>query len=103
VDKIFDHPLRAILNPAVVRGESALVPVGGNDWPYDVEYHVTPFIIIIIIICSDFEYISFLELHRHVRTLARQLQLPHAPFQIHSFPRQRSNSRYPRASSLLVS
>ena len=103
MDKIFDHPLRAILNPAVVRGESALVPVGGNDWPYDVEYHVTPFIIIIIIICSDFEYISFLELHRHVRTLARQLQLPHAPFQIHSFPRQRSNSRYPRASSLLVS
>jgi coenzyme A diphosphatase NUDT7 len=40
VAKIFDHPLRAILDPELASNE-ALVSKGSDDWPYDTEYHVS--------------------------------------------------------------
>ncbi|KAI0784450.1 NUDIX hydrolase domain-like protein [Abortiporus biennis] len=41
VDRIFDHPLEAILDPSIVAKEP-LVEKGSEDWPYDTElYHPT--------------------------------------------------------------
>ena len=40
VDHIFDHPLEAVLNPSLASKEP-LVAVGSEDWPYDVEFHVS--------------------------------------------------------------
>lgn len=43
VDRIFDHPLQAILDPSLAAKEQ-LVPKGSDDWPYvDAEYHVCTF------------------------------------------------------------
>jgi hypothetical protein len=39
---IFDHPLEAVLDPELARGE-ALVPLESDDWPYEVELHVRVF------------------------------------------------------------
>jgi len=38
VDRIFDHPLEATLDPAIVSTEP-LVAIGSEDWPYDADYH----------------------------------------------------------------
>lgn len=38
VERIFTHPLRAILDPALSRGEDLVAD--GEDWPYDTELHV---------------------------------------------------------------
>ena len=40
VARIFDHPLEALLDPELVRGEEGLVPIGSEDWPYEEELHV---------------------------------------------------------------
>lgn len=40
VDCIFSHPLEAILDPTIARKE-ALVPIGSEHWPYEVELHST--------------------------------------------------------------
>ena len=40
VARIFDHPLEALVNPTLARGE-ALVKTGSEHWPYDVEFHVS--------------------------------------------------------------
>ena len=39
VSRIFDHPLEALLDPGLAC-EEALVPLGSDDWPYEVEFHV---------------------------------------------------------------
>lgn len=39
VDRIFDHPLEAILDPSLARREN-LAPIGSEDWIYPEEYHV---------------------------------------------------------------
>jgi len=39
VDHIFDHSLEAVLDPSLANKEP-LAPIGSEDWPYDVEYHV---------------------------------------------------------------
>ena len=39
VEHIFDHPLEALLDPDLSRKE-ALVPMGSEHWPYEVELHV---------------------------------------------------------------
>jgi hypothetical protein len=42
VARIFDHPLEALLDPELVREEETpLVPLGSEDWPYEVELHVS--------------------------------------------------------------
>ncbi|KAF5367085.1 hypothetical protein D9758_004023 [Tetrapyrgos nigripes] len=38
VDKIFDHPLEAILEPSISKNEN-LVPIGSEDWPYQEELY----------------------------------------------------------------
>jgi len=38
VSRIFDHPLEALLDPGLAR-EEGLVPLGSDDWPYEVEFH----------------------------------------------------------------
>ncbi|TDL16497.1 hypothetical protein BD410DRAFT_795352 [Rickenella mellea] len=38
VDRIFDHPLEAILDPSLA-AHLKLVPRGSEHWPYDTEYH----------------------------------------------------------------
>ncbi|KAK7454508.1 hypothetical protein VKT23_011262 [Stygiomarasmius scandens] len=38
VDRIFDHPLEAILDPQIVKNER-LVPIGSEDWPYEHELY----------------------------------------------------------------
>jgi peroxisomal coenzyme A diphosphatase NUDT7 len=40
VEHLFDHPLEAVLDPLLASKE-LLVAVGSEDWPYDVEYHVS--------------------------------------------------------------
>ncbi|PIL29863.1 hypothetical protein GSI_08070 [Ganoderma sinense ZZ0214-1] len=40
VDRIFDHPLEAILDPALVANED-LAPKGSEDWIYEEELHCT--------------------------------------------------------------
>ncbi len=40
VAHIFDHPLEALLDPGLARSEK-LVSVGSEDWPYEVELHVS--------------------------------------------------------------
>lgn len=49
VEHIFDHPLDGLLDPALA-GRENLVNVGSDDWPYEVEYHVSIIIIIIILL-----------------------------------------------------
>jgi coenzyme A diphosphatase NUDT7 len=39
VAKIFEHPLRAILDPKLIEGE-ILVPEGSEDWPFQTRFHV---------------------------------------------------------------
>lgn len=39
VDVIFDHPLEAILDPALSASEN-LVPIQSEHWPSDAEFHV---------------------------------------------------------------
>lgn len=39
VDLIFDHPLKAFLDPTVVAGEN-LVPIGSDQWASESELHV---------------------------------------------------------------
>ena len=39
VDRIFDHPLEAILDPSLA-GSEKLAPIGSEDWIYPEEYHV---------------------------------------------------------------
>lgn len=39
VERIFEHPLKAILDPSKV-DNSTLVPKGNEDWPYEDELHV---------------------------------------------------------------
>ena len=39
VDRIFDHPLEAILEPALAAKED-LAPKGSEDWPYEEDFHV---------------------------------------------------------------
>ncbi|CCL98392.1 uncharacterized protein FIBRA_00387 [Fibroporia radiculosa] len=38
VDHIFDHPLRALLDPALV-GKEKMSKKGSADWPYEAEFH----------------------------------------------------------------
>ncbi|KAI0350029.1 hypothetical protein OH77DRAFT_1576257 [Trametes cingulata] len=38
VDRIFDHPLEAVLDPSLV-GKENLSPKGSPDWPYEDEYY----------------------------------------------------------------
>jgi coenzyme A diphosphatase NUDT7 len=38
VAHIFDHPLEALLDPELARGEK-LVPIGSEDWPYEAELY----------------------------------------------------------------
>jgi hypothetical protein len=45
VDHIFDHPLEAILDPSLA-SEEPLVSIGSDDWPYEVEYHVSLYILV---------------------------------------------------------
>jgi hypothetical protein len=40
VDRIFDHPLEAVLDPTLASKE-LLVAIGSEDWPYEVKYHVS--------------------------------------------------------------
>jgi hypothetical protein len=40
VAHIFDHPLEALLDPELARGEK-LVAVGSEDWPYETELYVS--------------------------------------------------------------
>jgi coenzyme A diphosphatase NUDT7 len=39
VERIFTHPLNALLDPSLARDEP-LVEIGSEDWPYDDELHV---------------------------------------------------------------
>ena len=39
VDLIFDHPLKAFLDPTIVAGEN-LAPIGSEQWEWDSELHV---------------------------------------------------------------
>jgi hypothetical protein len=39
VDLIFDHPLKAFLDPTIVAGES-LAPIGSEQWVWESEFHV---------------------------------------------------------------
>jgi peroxisomal coenzyme A diphosphatase NUDT7 len=39
VAKIFEHPLRAILDPNLIQGE-ILVPEGSEDWPFQTRFYV---------------------------------------------------------------
>lgn len=41
VDHIFTHPLEPILDPSLAAHESDLVPIGGEDWKYEDEFHVS--------------------------------------------------------------
>ena len=43
VARIFDHPLEAVLDPELAR-EEGLVPHGSEDWPYEEELYVRPFV-----------------------------------------------------------
>ncbi|TBU54543.1 NUDIX hydrolase domain-like protein [Dichomitus squalens] len=40
VDRIFDHPLEAILDPSLAAKEN-LAPKGSEDWPYEDDFHCT--------------------------------------------------------------
>ena len=40
VDKIFDHPLEAVLDPSLAKGLQ-LAEEGGENWPYPEELYVT--------------------------------------------------------------
>lgn len=40
VDLIFDHPVKAFLDPAVVAGEN-LAPLGSEHWMWESEFHVS--------------------------------------------------------------
>jgi hypothetical protein len=51
VDRIFDHPLEALLDPPLA-SEEPLVVIGSEDWPYETEYHVSR-IFIFCVISSD--------------------------------------------------
>ena len=44
VAHIFDHPLEALLDPELARGEK-LVSVGSEDWPYEAELYVEFFVV----------------------------------------------------------
>ena len=39
VDRIFTHPLDAIIDPPLASGEP-LSGIGSEDWPYEAEYYV---------------------------------------------------------------
>jgi peroxisomal coenzyme A diphosphatase NUDT7 len=39
VDRIFTHPLDAIIDPALASGEP-LSEIGSEDWPYEEDYYV---------------------------------------------------------------
>ena len=39
VDRIFNHPLEAILEPSLSRKEN-LAPKGSDDWIYEEDFHV---------------------------------------------------------------
>ena len=39
VDKIFDHPLEAVLDPSLAAKED-LAPKGSADWQYEEDYYV---------------------------------------------------------------
>lgn len=41
VSRIFDHPLRAFLDPDIMTGAD-LSPAGTIDWPYDDDVYVCP-------------------------------------------------------------
>lgn len=41
VDRIFTHPLDAIIDPPLASGEP-LCGIGGEDWPYEADYYVRP-------------------------------------------------------------
>ncbi len=41
VDRIFTHPLDAIIDPPLASGES-LSGIGSEDWPYEGDYYVRP-------------------------------------------------------------
>ena len=43
VARIFDHPLEAVLDPELARGEEGLVPHGSEHWPYEPELNVRRF------------------------------------------------------------
>ena len=50
VARIFDHPLEALLDPELARGqETTLVPLGSDDWPYETEVHVSLFILSLLV------------------------------------------------------
>jgi hypothetical protein len=40
VDRIFDHPLEAFLDPTLAN-KKPLVAIGSEDWPYEAGYHVS--------------------------------------------------------------
>lgn len=47
VDRIFDHPLEAILDPALAAKEN-LAPKGSEDWIYEEELHVCPTVVLML-------------------------------------------------------
>ena len=41
VDRIFTHPLDAIIEPSLASGEP-LSDIGSEDWPYEEDYYARP-------------------------------------------------------------
>jgi hypothetical protein len=86
VDHIFDHPLEAVLDPGLASKES-LVAIGSEDWPYDVEFHVSrynSYVQNVLNVYSEFVGYTY--------TMARRCPLSHASFPQHSFPCERTYS-----------
>jgi len=80
VDRIFDHPLEALLDLSLANKEP-LVATGSNDWWYEAEYHASR--------VSHLAYDILTtpsELIGRAIALAWRLDLSHASFSQYSFP-----------------
>lgn len=86
VDHIFDHPLEAVLNPSLASKEP-LVAVGSENWPYDVEFHVSMYNSSVQDVLN-----AYSELIGYTYTMAWRCPLSYASFPQHSFPSERPNS-----------
>ena len=106
VAQIFDHPLEALLDPELARGEK-LVPIGSEDWPYEAELYVSRRHFYAPCACIYKNYffsVSFVggstELH------GQRLDghdVPHASFSEHCLSSQGTDGRYSSATPSFVS
>jgi hypothetical protein len=111
VARIFDHPLEALLDPELARGEP-LVSLGSEDWPYGMELHVRLSIMFTIILIFNVFVFSFTGwrcagiLHFKTELLGCTVvgrHVSHAPFSEHRFPGEGTHGRHSGMPFLVLS